>query len=322
MSYELKVFNHDDREAFRAAFASLSHTSGPSDQRRREWWCFDNPNGGAFALFKSGDEIAATCYLGGKKLLIGGRETPCFEIGETATEPAHQRKGLFSKLVKAVTRHASEREAHHVYGTPNSQSTPGYAKLDFTIVESTSSWLFVVTSLSHWLPFRLPRLPSLTGRGGVTELSLKDYVRATSTFERLNVSSPEYLDWRFGQSPAVYRFFKIATANGDFLCAVKEATLGKYASIVVSEYYLGEAKPTLPSAAKLLRKAIWTHYDSRRYLGLYVHGSVPGAWEGLLLKVKAVLQHRQLPICAMPTSREAMPLDWFKNFQLSDCDIG
>lgn len=322
MDYELMMFDHEEREAFRQAFLTMSHTSDDIAQKRREWWCFTNPHGGAFALFKSGNEIAATCYLGGRRLAIGGQKLDCFEIGETATAPAHQRKGLFSKLVKSVVEQSGKSNAALVYGTPNSQSTPGYAKLGFDIVESSNSWLFVVISPSRWLPFALPQFPSFTARGTVTELTAAQYTQITKSFSRLNVTSEAYLDWRFAKSPAGYRFFQIHRASMEFVCVVRESVLGNYATLVVSEYFLNGRRVGIKDASALLRRAIWRHFDARKYLGLYAHGTLPTKAETIRLKLQGVLPHRQLPICATLTSEASYPKDWFKDFQLSDCDIG
>jgi GNAT superfamily N-acetyltransferase len=319
MSYDLIIFEPHEREAFKTAFATLSHTGDEASQKRREWWCFDNPHGGAFALIRSGDAVAATCYLGGKKLRDGDKEIPCFEIGETATDPAHQRKGLFSRLVQACSAHAGESGHHLVYGTPNSQSTPGYAKLGFSIIESEASWLFVLANPSYWLRFRLPahRLHKTA-----TELTAEAYRQTTALYPRRNVSDQAYLRWRFEGSPAAYRYFKIATSKGNLVCAVKEGVLGKYRILVVSEYFLHGIKPSLAFAGKWLRKLIWLHYDPRQYMGLYLHATLPDKAGQILLKARAILPHRQLPVCAVTTTTEALPFDWFTDFQLSDCDIG
>jgi GNAT superfamily N-acetyltransferase len=319
MSYDLIVFKHGERDAFKAAFATLLHSSDELSQERREWWCFDNPHGGAFALIRSGNEIAATCYLGGKRLRDGNNEIACFEIGETATDPAHQRKGLFSKLVKACSIHAEENGRKLVYGTPNSQSTPGYAKLGFTIVENSASWLFVLANPSHWLGFRLP---SLSSRAATTELTAEGYREITATYPRRNVSDQAYLRWRFEASPTPYRHFKIATPRGSLVCTVKAGVLGKYPMLVVSEYFLDGVKPSLAFAGKWLRRLLWSHYDARQYMGLYIHAPLPDKADRIFLKARAILPHRQLPICAITTSAEPLPDAWFADFQLSDCDIG
>ncbi|MCP5916265.1 GNAT family N-acetyltransferase, partial [Klebsiella pneumoniae] len=83
-----------------------------------------------------GSEIAATSYLGGKRLVLRGVTMGAYEIGETATRPAHQRRGLFSQLVNASRAYAIASGRPLIYGTPNGQSTPGYAKLGFDIVQS------------------------------------------------------------------------------------------------------------------------------------------------------------------------------------------
>jgi predicted N-acetyltransferase YhbS len=319
MNYELVVFNHDEREAFRHSFATLSHTSDEAAQKRREWWCFDNPYGGAFAIVRSDDEIAATCYLGGKRLLIGGQEVVCFEIGETATSPAHQRKGLFSKLVKACSVHAENADAQFIYGTPNSQSTPGYSKLGFSIFESPASWLFVLVNPAYWLRLRLPSLSSCTT---ATELTAEAYKQITATYPRRNVSNQDYLGWRFENSPTPYRYFQIATTKGKLFCSVKEGVLGKYPVLIISEYFLEGTKPSLIFSGKWLRKLFQNHYDAKQYMCIYIHAALPEKHSQFFLKIRGIIPHRQLPICTVTTAPKQLPNEWFSDFQLSDCDIG
>ncbi len=321
MSYDLVVFKHDEREAFREAFASLSHDSDDAARRRREWWCFDNPNGGAFALIRHGDEIAATCYLSGKQLQSGDTVITCFEIGETATAPAHQRKGLFRKLAEACMSHTAAQGRRLIYGTPNSQAAPGWSKFGFQILDSATSWLFVLPSAAYWTRFTLPAFMALHRQQTGSEITAKDYIARTQDFARLNVSAPDYLQWRLAESPVGYRYFSMDVAGGEFLCALKPAVLGRYPVLVVSEHFLNGSKVGIRQATRLLKRVFAGHYDRRKFMGLYVHSALRLGTSGWL-KASGIIPHRHLPICAYGEAVDEPGLDWFKDFQLSDCDIG
>ena len=316
LEYQVRLFGSGDIDAFRQAFAKSSLPVDNDAQARREWWCFGNPNGGAFAVATFGDDVVATCYIGGKPL--AGLETaPSFEIGETATDPNHQRKGLFSKLVKAVVAHAGKAGADYVYGTPNSQSTPGYAKLGFDIVETSASWLFLVPSLSYWTKISLPRFAT-----GGRELSFEEYAQATGAFKRLNQSSSSYLQWRLESSPWGYRYFELRRGQSVFHCAARPGNLGAHKVIVCAEHFENGKRASAARLSGLLKRTIWNAYSSRDFLGIYFHAALPDGMGRHVLKLRGTIPHRVLPMCAVPTSGAQTTMDWFADFQLSDCDIG
>lgn len=98
-----------------------------------DWKNYGSPFGqGRIALEMIDGEVAATASLSIKPLIVGDIETVGAEIGDTFTHPEHQRKGLFSKMVRACVAHAAENGVAPIYGTPNGQSLPGYEnKLGF-----------------------------------------------------------------------------------------------------------------------------------------------------------------------------------------------
>jgi hypothetical protein len=321
MDYDLVVFKHEDRKAFREAFAKLSHTSDEASQKRREWWCFDNPSGGAFAMIRSSEEIAATCYLGGKRLRVGKRELICYEIGETATAPAHQRKGLFMKIAQACVTYNNEKKGSLVYGTPNSQATPGWSKFGFRILSNDDSWLFVLPSPSFWLRIKVPSLLGWFSAYNIKEINVSEYIKRTKYFTRLNVSDEAYLQWRLAESPSSYRYFYLLHDNQDFLCTIKKGMLGKYPLLIVGENFLSGRRVPIELAARLLRKVVYAFYDQRQFMGIYLHGALPSKMP-IWLKLRGIIPHRHLPICAYGDAIDDPELNWFENFQLSDCDIG
>lgn len=312
-AYELLMFSADSVAEFDTLFAENGFSHDDLTQTRRRWWCFENPAGGAFFAIVAGRKIAATSYLGGKVLAVAGQTIQSFEIGETATRPEHQRKGLFSRLVKASQAHGSSAPTL-IYGTPNSQSTPGYAKLGFEIVESPASWLFILANFRRYLPWP-------ESSQGVVELSGEEYSIETKDFPRLNSSSAAYLRWRFVDAPFDYRFFRISDRCGTWHCAVRRGTLGRYDIVVCSEYFLAGAKAGIGAAAGVVKQAVRCAFDRRTYLGIQIHGWRDTGMSKAWLAARGIFTHRILPICATPSGRVSHA-DWFTNFQLSDCDIG
>jgi GNAT superfamily N-acetyltransferase len=312
--YTLTIFGHGDRAAFNAAFAADGTAVDPAVQHRRIWWCFDNPAGGAFCIMRSGTTIAATSYLGGKRIRLGDAVIEGFEIGETATMPAHQRRGLFSKLVRASCAHASSALRGLIYGTPNSQSTPGYAKLGFAIVEDARSWLFLLPNLRFALPVPWPR-------GRAVEIDGAQYVAETVTFPRLNDADEAYLNWRLVGAPMPYRFFRYEVGGAVWHVAFRPGQLGRFATLICAEYFRDGARPPVADAAGVVRTITRGHFRARGHAAIQLHGPLPNGANINGLRLRGIVPHRILPICAVEAG-DADAGSWFDRFQLSDCDIG
>ena len=319
LNYEIQVFGSDQYDAYRALFERDENRVDEKTLVRRRWWCFENPYGGAFAVAIHKGKVVATCYVGGKRPISEGeQEVAAFEIGETATDPDHQRRGLFSKVVNACTQYAFEHGSRLVYGTPNRQSTPGYAKLGFDILTSSNSWLYLVINASHWTWINLPKV--LHGRIASNRLTARQYIDATSVFPRLNRASVDYLSWRLANCPNDYSFFEAETAAGRFLCAVRSGNLGNHPVLVCAEYFLEGAKPPTGKAASLLHRICADQFNPRNYAGIYFHARHVEGARKLGLLARGIVAHRQLPIC-LKSSGGNTEVN-LEDFQLSDCDIG
>lgn len=99
---------------------------------------------GVINLVKDGDRIASTTSVTPKRLIVGGQEIAGAEIGDTYTDANYQRQGMFLLLINQSTQDALARGVQFVYGTPNTQSLPGYeAKANYLRIPSLQ-----LTSLS------------------------------------------------------------------------------------------------------------------------------------------------------------------------------
>ncbi len=80
------------------------------------------------------DRIVSLCTVTPKRFWVRGAERTWGEIGDTFTDPAFQRRGMFSALVNASRSRSQAAGCEVVYGLPNEQSAPGYTgKLNFPI---------------------------------------------------------------------------------------------------------------------------------------------------------------------------------------------
>lgn len=323
--YKVSLFTQQDYQAYTNSVNSINSTPVSMDiQERRKWWCFDNPNGGAFAAVFADEKVVATCYLSGKSLLINGTRYKAYEIGETATDPAHQRKGLFSKLVKECTKYAFDDGAVAVYGTPNALSTPGYSKLGFDIIDDPRSHLFFSPNIaglikSNLTSSRFRVLQNETPRGGSYEITGSEFFSHTAHRTRLNLFSAEYFQWRFnGLGRNRYRFYRC----DDFSMAIREGCIGKYNVLLISDF--GREKAGAFDSIAEVRRIVRHQGFAATYSGIYLHTKLDNSLGRLGYGLKWLVHHRTLPMCVITNGNPKLLADLHDSSlpQLSDCDIG
>ncbi len=101
-----------------------------------EWKILNNPEHlGIINTALCDNQIASTTTLTPKSLYIKGELLSAAEIGDTYTDENHQRKGLFASLVNLTREGGIVNGQNFIYGTPNTNSLPGYLKkCDFIIL--------------------------------------------------------------------------------------------------------------------------------------------------------------------------------------------
>jgi len=120
-------------EAYRAL---LGVTSAPLETAYLRWLYRDNPWGRAVGFDAyAGDELAAHyATIPVEATLEGERAWGLLSLN-TATHPAHQGKGLFTRLAEQTYARAHELGYRFVIGVANANSTPGFTrKLGFQLV--------------------------------------------------------------------------------------------------------------------------------------------------------------------------------------------
>jgi GNAT superfamily N-acetyltransferase len=119
--------------AYRALFAE---TVGALGESYLHWLYVDNPRGAAFGFNAfAGDALAAhyaTIPVAGE---LDGAPAKGLLSLNTATDRAHQGKGLFTRLAEQTYAHAADQGYAFVVGVANANSTPGFTKkLGFQLV--------------------------------------------------------------------------------------------------------------------------------------------------------------------------------------------
>jgi GNAT superfamily N-acetyltransferase len=330
MSYSISSFGPSEYAAYRAFVTRFeSEPNETAVDRRRRWWCFDNPHGGFFAAAHTKDQLAATCYLAGKELVLPNFGViKAFEIGETWTHEAHRRRGLFSLLVRHCTAEAYAQGGVLVYGTPNGLSTPGYRKLGFEILETPSFGLYLTIDLGGAMRHAFgskgirsaPSEPSeIDGRVG-----LGTYIKHTADFSRLNAATPAYLAWRLSAGSIPYTLFHVCHHGAHAWGALRSGHLGDQPILVAAELFVDGRQPDAKVGTSVLRRAVGAVMPQRTAVGIHFHTRIAFQGQQLGLLARRTLFHRILPFCIAsldPRVRTAFT-SVVPSFQLSDCDIG
>lgn len=89
---------------------------------------------------------------------INGKDYLAAQSGDTMTDPAHQKRGLFVRLAKMTYELAIQEKIHFVFGFPNQNSFPGFErKLDWKFYDYMYNFNLSTNSLPLCeISFKLP----------------------------------------------------------------------------------------------------------------------------------------------------------------------
>jgi GNAT superfamily N-acetyltransferase len=342
MGYDIIWFRTDEQTRYESFLRGLGRGApDPEKYIGRDWWDPVRPTGGFLLFAYTPEEIASRCVLTARKLVWDGQVVDCFEIGGTHTQPQHQRRGLFSRLVKKAMELGFDTPAQVIYGTPNDRSGPGYRKLGYSFIDQPDSRLVLLTRSIHPLLRKLgwKHAPVAPARqhdsqqkppgGRIQEVGLDEYVRMTRDFPRMNWGGDDYLQRRLGGSAAATtrRFFHVSTAAGPWWCALRPYDLSFLRVVLVSEYFLQGQIDHGPAKFRSLRKIAAACY--RGHDGIYLKCHVPPGTSPLTRMLRhRLVAHRELPICYISNPRypsgsiDRLMSDLTARFQMTDCDIG
>jgi GNAT superfamily N-acetyltransferase len=156
----------------------------------------------------------------------GGRRHPVVRAVDTATLPAHQGRGIFTRLTRAAVDDLTGEVVSAVFNTPNDRSLPGYLKLGWELIGR------VPVGARPRRPAALlamARSRVAAERWGVPTRIGLDPVEALADDEAVEValgrcprprgwSTPltvEYLRWRTGFAPLANRIQLLGSSPAD-----------------------------------------------------------------------------------------------------------
>jgi GNAT superfamily N-acetyltransferase len=101
-----------------------------------DWLYLANPDGPALGFDAwDGEQLAAHYVCVPARAWLEGREAPVLLSLNTATHPAYQGQGLFTRLATLAFEAGADQYFDGVYGVANANSTPGFVrKLGFQLV--------------------------------------------------------------------------------------------------------------------------------------------------------------------------------------------
>jgi GNAT superfamily N-acetyltransferase len=154
----------------------------------------------------------------------GERTIRAVRAVDTATHPAFQRRGVFSKLTLALTGQLAAEGVGFVFNTPNAKSGPGYLKMGWRVATRLPIWVKPLRAsilAARGLGIRrteppdtasLPPARAVLEQAGVEEI----IARAERGDDRYHTHRTRpYLTWRFGTVPGLSYRASLARGGSD-----------------------------------------------------------------------------------------------------------
>lgn len=182
----------------------------------------------------------------------GHRVFSAFRAVDTATHPNFQGKGIFKKLTLKAIEIAKENGDHFIFNTPNSQSLPGYLKMDWKKVEKLKVQLVPVNP-AHW-NFKNKEPDYLIEKDLYEtgfEQVLKNYNTRQAGLNKLfTPKSDRYLNWRYENNPL--QEYQVYKDSGVYLAGyIKQHAYFKELRIVEHLYDTLEDRKRLKKRVKI-----------------------------------------------------------------------
>lgn len=122
--------NSDIPNIIKLLKSSLGESLMPKSEAYWQWKHIDNPFGASPVwVAEEGNQIIGVRAFMQWNWQKGDTVYKAIRAVDTATDPAHQGKGIFKKLTLGLLEQCEQEGIDLVYNTPNKQSKPGYLKM-------------------------------------------------------------------------------------------------------------------------------------------------------------------------------------------------
>ena len=211
----------DDRSGvMRVAVRALGWAGDERDRQFFAWKHDVNPFGPspAWVAIDEGQVVGFRTFLCWE-FVQGAERLRMVRAVDTATDPAHQGRGIFRQLTQVAIAELAPVGYDAVFNTPNSQSLPGYLKMGWAELgrptlgvrprglRAALGLARSRTGAQKWSEPTAVGEPAADALGGPDLESLLD--RLPSPTGWATPRSAEYLRWRYGFAPLRYRAIEV-----------------------------------------------------------------------------------------------------------------
>jgi GNAT superfamily N-acetyltransferase len=221
------------------------------------WKHLENPFGVspmwvALAEDEAGERVVGfRTFLRWEFVRGGGTVVRAVRAVDTATDPDHQGRGIFTRLTLRGLEELPSEGAQMVFNTPNDKSLPGYLKMGWTEVGQlataimpTSFHCFAVlhtarTAAGRWpVPTELgsPAADAFTDDDGVREV----LATQPGSHKLRTRRTPEFYAWRYGFEPLGYRVIATGASLRDGFAVFRRRRRGKALECVLCDVVVPE----------------------------------------------------------------------------------
>jgi hypothetical protein len=180
---------------------------------------------------------------------------------DTATHPDHQGKGIFKKLTLKLVDESKNDGVHFVFNTPNTQSRPGYLKMDWKDAGRLPVRFIPLNPLSsiavRVLSSPQPPVPFLQWiNSAEASVFFEHLKRHTASDDVLSTPlSERYLLWRYGTVPVVEYFALSNLDQNENELVIYRFKPGKFGrELRVTEYINTQGRQMSPSITRALKR--------------------------------------------------------------------
>ena len=292
--------------------ASLGWGDEPVFRRFFEWKHHESPFGPSPAwVAVDGGEIVGLRILMRWEFERGDGVARAVRAVDTATHPAYQGRGIFSRLTRIALEDLEREGVDFVFNTPNDKSRPGYLKMGWREVgrlpvdvrplsfPGIARIVRARTAAGRWSE------PSTAGDPAAAVLADRDALarllvaRRPSAGTRTRVT-PEYLAWRYGGDLLPYRALVARDGLDTGVALFRVRRRGAAREVALCEVLT--AGNAVPVGRELVRRVV--RAADADYL-LALRGSVPARGLFPLPGQGPMLTWRRVA-----TRREDPPADW------------
>ena len=194
----------DTTEIISVLKASLGESKLPKTEEIWQFKHFENPFGKSLILLaEENEKIVGVRAFMRWQWQLGNKVFSAYRAVDTATHPNYQGKGIFKKLTLRALEIAKENGDHFIFNTPNSQSLPGYLKMDWKKINKLKVHLAPVNPVNF---IRSKKNHQYVIQKNRNENSFDELVNSfnainASRSELFSVKSLEYLAWRYENNP-------------------------------------------------------------------------------------------------------------------------